>query len=220
MGKKSKANDNFNLKGVDFNFFRSLANCGHISKSDYRNYIAPLSNAKDKISYMDSRVDKYIEKGFIKTVADPRTKETHYKFTKEGEKFIRNYQFGKDKPILYFQKAAQYPYHDSKIAEKYFSLTLEQQKSWVNETELKIEFKNYIDELKSTDYNKAHNLEERYSSDYKGEDKISVPDGKWVTETGTEICWEAQTNSYGELDLIAKENFTSVMHYEIEFSTK
>lgn len=219
MSKKSKV-DNFNLKGVDFNFFRSLANCGHISKSDYRNYIAPLSNAKDKISYMDNRVDKYIEKGFIKPVADPRTKETHYKFTEKGEKFIRNYQFGKDKPISYFQKPSQYPYHDSKIAEKYFSLSLEQQKNWTNETELKIEFKNYINELKNTDIAKALDLEERYSSNYKGADKISIPDGKWVSETGTEICWEAQTNSYGELDLVAKENFTTTMHYEIEFSSK
>lgn len=220
MSKKS--NTNFNLKGIDIYFFRSLANCGHISQSDYRNYIAPLSNAKEgnKISYMDNRVNKYIEAGFIKPVADPRTGQTHYKYTEKGENFIRNSNFTKEKPILYFQKAAQYPYHDSKIAEKYFSLTLEQQKSWVNETELKIEFKNYINELKNTDIDKATNLEERYSSSYKGEDKISVPDGKWVTETGIEICWEAQTNSYSELDLIAKENFTTTMHYEIEFSTK
>lgn len=175
----------------------SISRCGHVSHNQLKNYIA------------DSRIKNYCRDNLVtKEVFNKSNGEqlVGYKLTAEGRSFVeKNYGFKE-------HQVAQSLNHDLGISNKYFSLAEQEQSSWKTETELRNQLEEEINKLREQDYERFKELEEQLEKR-----EISVADCSYTTESGVEIVYEVVTNSYGQAEIQAKENYATVMNKEIEY---
>lgn len=174
----------------------SISRCGHVGHEQLKNYIA------------DSRIKNYVRDGLVeKEVFNKSNGEqlVGYKLTSDGRRFVeKNYGFDK-------HQVAQSLSHDLGISDKYFSLTEQEQSSWRTETELRDQLQEHIDNLRNSEVDRWHELTEMMEKR-----EISVPDCSYV-QGGVTTTYEVVTNSYGRVELQAKEEYGNVMNISIEY---
>lgn len=176
----------------------SVSRCGHVTHSQLKNFVA------------DSRIKNYVRDGYMTKEVFTKPNGTTmegYKLTRQGREFVeKNYGF-KD------HQHSQSINHDLGISNKYFSLTEEQRETWRTETELRNEFEKQLNNLYKIDYDRYTEIREQLDNR-----EISMPDCSYITEQGVEVAFEVITNSYGILELQAKERYIEItkMAYETE----
>lgn len=170
----------------------SISRTGHVRESELKNFIA------------DKRISNYVKDNLVtKEVFNKNNGEqlVAYKLTKEG-KLLLEREWG-----VKNHYNAQSINHDLGISNKYFSLPDEKRESWKTETELRQEFEEKLQEIKSVDFDRYEEINKMLE-----EKLISTPDGAYISETGIETYFEVITNSYGQTDIEAKERFVEIMN--------
>lgn len=159
----------------------------------------------------DKRIRNFEKQGLFEKVSYRNGKskqlEHCYKLTSAGQKF---YDLREVKEHSYYQSVS--PQHDIAIADKYFSLQEYEQKSWMTEGEIRNAFYKYIEELRERGEDlRAQELVNAYNSR-----KLSAVDAVYETEQGVRIAYEVVTNSYGQTEIQAKEDFADIMKLRFE----
>lgn len=170
----------------------SISKCGHVRESELKNFIA------------DKRISNYVKDNLVtKEVFNKNNGEqlVAYKLTKQGKQLIEKEWGVKN------HYNAQSVNHDLGISNKYFLLPDEKRESWKTETELRQEFEEKLQEIKSVDFDRYEEINKRLE-----EKLISTPDGAYISETGIETYFEVITNSYGQMEIEAKEKFVEIMN--------
>lgn len=180
-----------NINNRDIKAFNALSRCGHVQRE---NLLTCISK---------SRIENYQKEGLITKdvhVSNKNETTTAYKLTDKGlDLAIKHTDV--DRPYQ-----AQSVVHDCQIADKYFSLTKEEQETWKTETQLRDEFNEKLEQLREQDYSRYQELQEQYQSR-----EISMPDGSYTSEMGVEVFYESVTNNYGQAELEAKERAVEVL---------
>ena len=177
----------------------SISKCGHVKESQLKNFIA---NKRISNYVKDNLVTKEVfnKNNGIQLVA--------YKLTKEGKNLLEKEWGVKN------HYNAQSINHDLGISNKYFSLNEVQRESWRTETELRQAFEERLEEIKIENFDRYKEINKML-----GDKLISTPDCLYQSEIGIETCFEVTTNSYGEVELEAKENFVEIMNIK-EYETE
>lgn len=174
----------------------SLSKCGHCTNEQLKNYVA------------DTRIKHYVYDGYVKKEVFNKNNGEQiigYKLTNAGRKLLEN-EWGIKNHYI-----AQSINHDIGIANKYFNLSEEQKETWKTETELRHEFIERLEEIKHEDHSRYEELNNMLE-----ERQISIPDASYEIENGIEVCYEVITNSYGQDEILAKENYIEVMNVKYE----
>ena len=169
----------------------AMGNCGYVTRDQLK-----------ECGITDGRIKNYLHDGYTKA----GDKSLGYKLTDKGKELLSK-NYGKD--VTY---NAQSEKHDLGIAEKYFSLNQDQRDTWKNESELREEFSDKLQELRDHGEEELADLyEEMYQSH-----EISMCDGSYQDENGVETYYEIITNNYGEAEMMAKEALAQIMRVEYE----
>lgn len=202
MSKTKSSIKKFQLK--DVRSFRTLSNCGHCS----RDQLLSIKGMSDK------RINNYIKDGIIKKDInyDKNTKSNieAYKLTDYGRTFI-NKNFG-----ISHHYVPQSINHDLEITNKYLSLTEKEQSTFKNETVLKNEFYQLIEQYRNEPYIDKDGTELYYDdlwNRYHNGD-FSCVDCCYTSESGQVVTYEVETNSYREQQIVAKIEFCNFMNME------
>lgn len=189
-----------NLYNRDRLALTSISKCGHVRESELKNFIA------------DKRINNYVKDNLVtREVFNKNNGEqlVAYKLTKEGKKLLEREWGVKN------HYNAQSINHDLGISNKYFSLSEDKRETWKTETELRQELEGKLQEIKTIDYERYQEINRMLE-----EKLISTPDGAYIDkETGIETYFEVITNSYGQIEIEAKERFIEIMDiksYEME----
>lgn len=181
--------------------FRALSRVGHCSQKQLKS-----------CGLTPTRIKNYCLDGYVEKVKYNLTTkgETAYKLTELGKQTCME-QFGCK--ALYH---AQSPNHDMDLANKYFSLTHEEQDTVKTETELRWELESKIEELKQEEETRQQAEEwERMLQEHK----ISAPDFAYTTtveEREITIAYETITSNYNQEQIVAKEVAAEILNYELE----
>ena len=178
----------------DKNALTAMSKCGYCTKDHLKNYVT------------DRRIGSYLKTGLITKetiVSNQNVKTTGYKLTSDGKKLLEK-QYG----ITNHYKA-QSVYHDTKLADRYFSLTEKERESWRTETELRQELYNKLEEMREQDANRYYEKLEELR-----EGQISIPDCAYTTEQGVEVIYEVVTTNYGAEELEAKSQAVEILKEE------
>lgn len=100
---------------------------------------------------------------------------------------------------------AQSPTHDLCIAERYLSLSPEEQDIWQTETEVRDRLEQQIQA--------SHDLD---AEDALRSGKLSAPDAVYQSQDGTEVAFEVVTNNYSMTDIQAKMGAAELLHCSFE----
>lgn len=188
---QEKEEDNFKIRYVDKQAFKSLYICGHVREDQLLTLIKP------------NRIKTYQERGWIKSVKSSDGKSSAFKFTKKGRDYVSKH-LGWDN--AYIPKSLE---HDSILNNKFFSLTPAERESAKSETEVRNELMEKAffvndDPQKTKDYIKF--LEEQTSP-------VDFVYETTDQETGEiySVGVEGVTPSYSSEDRQMKHNFAH--HY-------
>lgn len=177
----------------DMKALGALARCGHASHEQLKEYV------KDK------RLTTYQRAGLVARVPYNRPGSgegrTCYRLTTAGREFCRQ--------ELHFTAMyqPQSVAHDMGIADRYFSLSLQERDSWQTETQVRNMYAQHMDNLRDQGQEElAQSLLDRLQA---GE--VSPPDAIYTTEGGEQIVLEVTTNNYGEAEISEKIEFTAAL---------
>jgi hypothetical protein len=152
----------------------------------------------------DRRVTNFVRDGYIEKVPfiDKKSKniEFAYRLTDKGKTLCSN-----QLQVESFYRSSS-AIHDLALADKYFTIDKDLRDSWITESQWRGRFEEYLNDLHNKDCDR---WEELY--DQLKEGLISPPDGGYVNGEGVEIALEVITSSYGEAELLAKENFVQTL---------
>ena len=202
MSKRKSSIKKFQLK--DEKSFKTLSNCGHATKDQ----LLSIKGMSEK------RIDNYVKDGLIKKDINFNKKTNSnieaYRLTDYGRNFInKNFNINHN----YVPQSIE---HDLAITNKYLSLTEKEQDSFKNETVLKNEFYQTIEQYRDEPY-KTQNGELLYYNDlweryHNG--SFSSVDCCYTSESGQIITYEVETDSYREQHIVAKIEFCNFMKME------
>ena len=179
---------------------KTLANVGYLTK---RMLIDNLNIADRRITNFQR--DNYIEKCSVVNKKS-KTVTYAYRLTEKGHKYARE-----QLNINYFYRSSSAA-HDITLAKTYFALNAEEQGTWKTENQLRDQFLESLEKMRDRD---SEHYEQLYA---KWEEReISTVDALYTTEEGAEIGLEIVTDSYGNAEIEAKEEFCSVMDLEPNF---
>lgn len=179
-----------NLNYRDIQAIKSLGRCGYVTHNQLNNFLK------------DNRISNYCKEGLIKKDVfnnHNNNSTVAYKLTEKGKDLA--IQNGVNKPYM-----AQSIGHDQKIADKYFSLKIEERETWKTETEIREKFLEELERIREQDQGRAYRIAEELR-----DRQISMPDCSYTTETGVEVYFESVTNNYGEAELEAKERAIEIL---------
>lgn len=188
--------------------FTAFSNCGHCTREQLLNNIKGMSN---------KRIDGYIKAGYIaKSICNKKNENIiAYKLTDSGRNYIKNAH------QITHNYVPQNPYHDKALSEKYFSLSDSERASWKNETVLKNELKDFLEENRYNIFvfkSAYSEEEERYSGDELqqryDEGEISVVDCSYTSDEGIIVSYEIETNHYHQAEIKAKIEYCSITNTE------
>jgi hypothetical protein len=166
-------------------------------------YLSP-DQLKDNLGIADRRVTNFGRDGYIEKVPfiDKKSKNSAfaYRLTDKGKTLCSN-----QLQIESFYRSSS-AIHDLALADKYFTVEKDLRDSWITESQWRSRFEEYLADLHNKDCDR---WEELY--DLMKEGLISPPDGGYITREGVEIALEVITSSYGETELLAKENFVQTL---------
>lgn len=191
MGTYHKVDKITQLFERDRQALTAMGDCGYLS----RDHIHQCGVA-------DGRLKNYIHDDYVKA----GDKGLGYQLTDKGKDLLES-KWGMDKTYN-----AQSENHDLAIADKYLALSQYERDTWKNETELREDFENKLEELRDQGQEElAKTYEEMYH-----DHTISMCDGAYTNSEGIEVYYEIITNNYGEAELMAKEAIVQIMGVEYE----
>lgn len=163
-----------------------------------------LDHDQMKIFLREKRISGYLKDGLIQREIDSKPgKESSdrvcYKLTKAGHEFCRQ------KLGMEYTYHAQSPTHDLRIAERYLSLSPEEQDTWQTETEIRDRLEQQIQA--------THDLN---AEDSLRSGKLSAPDAVYRSQDGTEVAFEVVTSNYSMADIQAKIDAAKLLHCSYE----
>ena len=158
---------------------------------------------KELLNLTDSRITTLCKLGYVQKCKNLNNSDI-IRCTDKGRKFISKLPSFENRRAYVSSFA---PEHNIKLAYIYASLSYEQQLHWATEHELAGMYRDRLDELRYTDYDRWKELIDR---------PWSPADGGLVSEAGElEQAIEVITNHYGDLEV--KETFAQVMSSPIEY---
>lgn len=178
------------IKAKDKHSFRALTKTGYMRREHFKS-----------LKVNNARIKQYENLGYIKR--EVFRGEEGFKLTSEGHKFAKN-ELG-----LENHYHTQSFHHDIAIADKYFELTYAERETFKNETEIRLELEQKIEELKETDRDRAYELEQKLS-----DKSISCVDCVYKTVEGVVVGYEVTTANYTQEQIEAKIEFCEVMQIE------
>lgn len=165
----------------DTRAFTALSKVGYLKPEHFK-----------ELHISDKRLNQYQKEGLLdnKTYYNQREGkvETSYYLTSKGQKYVSQNLAIK---TFYHSNSAS---HDSKLADKYFSLTQEERDTWVSEVDLRLAYP----EL---------NPSQGYSP----------TDAQYTATTGTTTCVEVVTQNYSKEMIQQKIDFTTQINAQHEF---
>ena len=187
------------FKARDKDFNRCLSHAGYVRKTQ------AIEMGMNK-----SRLNTYKAEGYIDRmyVYDKLTKmdEECFFLTDKGRNLVTD-MMGIDS--FYRSNGVK---HDARLAEEYQKLTLEQQRSWLTEKDLREVFQDRMQELRDQGHGlKAMELERKMKSGL-----ISPGDGAYVGLDGQVMIIEIITGNYGKVEIQAKEDFAQAVGGKIQ----
>ena len=175
-----------NPRKPDIKVCTSLAICGHVHYEQIKGI------------WTDKRIRRFEEEGLIEKVEHVTKKETivAYKLTESGARYVRKYIYDE---AIYKSKSIK---HDLGMADKYFSLSDDEQKTVRTESELRKEL--------DTMYARSEITKEEYEN-------ASCVDFSYVSDsTGIEVGFEVITSNYTKEEITAKETYCSIVSMTFE----
>lgn len=168
--------------------YNLLLNCRHV-----------LSEHLREVGVSQNRINSYLKEKLIERV-DIQNNSV-YRLTDKGYK-----QFDKMLGAENMRYHSQSPEHDIALAQRYIETLREYpQMRWQNEEDLKAMRRDMIAECRERgDFSRMEKLE-----------MSSVPD--CVIHTNISICFDIVTDSYGNADLVSKEEFAECLELECKF---
>lgn len=194
MGRGRKSSYINKLTSKDHGMLRAFANVG---------YLTPTA-LKEKLDIADRRVAGYERDGYIQKVIylnkDSKNGEYAYRLTNKGKDLCSN-KVG----VESFYRSSSVN-HDNALASYYNNISLKEKESWGTESQAREQFREFLEQIKVKDYYKYEEIGQRWEQGL-----ISPPDGFYTTEQGTIMAIEVVTNSYGQVEIEAKQEFCSLM---------
>ena len=171
-------------------------------------YLSP-NQLKGNLGIADRRVTNFGRDGYIEKVPfmDKRSRNAvfAYRLTDKGKTLCSN-----QLQIESFYRSSS-AIHDLALADKYFTVEKDLRDNWITESQWRIRFEEYLNDLHNKDCDRWEELYEQLK-----EGLISPPDGGYVSREGIEIALEVVTSSYGETELQSKENFVQTLEVEYD----
>jgi len=182
------------LTSKDQAFLKSLRCVGYLNQNHIKNHVG----------LTDKRVQNFERDGYVERCAylNRQTKEMEHvwRLTDKGKELASTQM---NLSNFYRSSSAR---HDLALADKYFSLPEADREHWLTEGDLRDMLKERIEKLQEQgELARADQLREMLQ-----DRTISVPDGACVK--GEQIfAYEIVTNSYGEAELQAKQEYVQEM---------
>lgn len=182
-GRKKQYVKTFTSKDKDM--LRAFRNCGRLSED----------HLKENLSMSDRRVVNFQRDGYVEKarLLNRKTKEMDavYQLTEKGRSAVESYL---NLTHCYRSNSGR---HDLGVADRYLSLTKDEQSTWQTEGELR----------------------ETYQQKYGTlPDNFSATDGAYIAENGRFISFEVVTRNYGQVEIQAKENFAAALGMQLEMT--
>lgn len=188
MSRKAKGQNLNKIMMKDIRFLEGLNNCGRFKEEHLQHFNIPTSRASKMVW------DGYIQK---KTDVDGNS---CWNITKEGREVLAR-ETGESVSAYKAQGANDRYYHDFKMADLYcfnFGVSHDDEKEWINETELRSMWDEHLQEKKMSDpdeYDRLSKLD------------VSPPDGAIRMPDGRIEAVEAISRWYTEEMISAKMTF-------------
>lgn len=187
------------LKAKDKDFVRGLSHCGRMTREQ-----------AEGIGMNPTRLHNFQKDGYV---------ERTYSFDRSKREYVESfYLTNKGRSFATAELGVESFYrsngtnHDIALVGEYQKLSLDEQRSWMTENELRDMFKERLQELRDEGQElRAMELEQKLQ-----EGLISPSDGGYVTSEGKIIVIEVVTKHYGPAEIQAKEEFAQVMGAELQ----
>ena len=179
MAKAEKINK---LLNRDYPVFEALRCVGHLSEDQLLNDLGIARN----------RIERYVATGWVKKDIHNTTdgeRIVSYTPTRKGFELMREKLEYRD---IYKPQSVE---HDVELAKCYFSLSQEERKSWITETQQQRELKELYNDLRMEDPQQAQEYR-----DY------SACDGGYINEEGEVCLIEIVTSTYTKAMIDSKHS--------------
>lgn len=183
------------LTTKDEKMLRAFRNCGRLSEAHLKK---SLGMAAKRI--LNFQRDGYLDKATYLNLSNRKT-ELVYELTEKGKVFVES-----QLRLSHFYKSRS-TQHDLSVADKYLSITPEEQESWKTESELRQASLSHIINVGSESLQRKIDLEEK---------RISITDGAYTNKNGIVIAVEVVTSHYKPAEIEAKMAFSNMMGYDLE----
>jgi len=162
--------------------------------------------------WRDKRIKSYLKDGLLAKdrVSSPGHREKAricYKLTTAGRELCRK-ELGMENMYR-----AQSPVHDLALADRYFTLTKEEQASWRTETEVKNQLEEHLHQMRQDPIEAL--WANRIQQDWE-QGKLSMPDAVYTNAEGIEVAFEVVTNHYGRAEIEAKQTVANLLDLKYE----
>lgn len=164
----------------------------------------------DNLNIADRRITNFQRDNYIQKCSmidkDNKSITWVYRLSGKGQKYARE-----QLNINYFYRSSS-AQHDLVLAKTYFALNSAEQETWKTENQLRDEFLEALEQMRDRN-------DENYEQLYKQweEREISTVDASYVNGQGEQVGLEIVTDSYGNAEIEAKEEFCNVMDLEPKF---
>lgn len=162
--------------------------------------------------WRDKRISSYMKDGLLQKdrVSKPGHREEDrvcYKLTTAGRELCRK-ELGMENMYR-----AQSPVHDLALADRYFTLTQEEQASWRTETEVRNQLEEHLNDMRQDHVEAllANQIREEWE-----QGKLSMPDAVYTNAEGIEVAFEVVTNHYGKAEIEAKQTVATILELKYE----
>lgn len=186
------------LKAKDKDFIRTLSHAGRMTREQ-----------AGEIDVNKTRLLSFKHDGYI---------DRTYSFDKSQKTFVESFYltekgrlFATDNLNVHTFYRSNGVSHDIALAGQYQKLSLEEQRSWKTENELRDMFKDKLNELRDQGQElRAMDLENKLQQGL-----LSPGDGGYISDSGSLVVIEIVTKHYGADEIQAKEGFAQVLGAEI-----
>ena len=182
------------LKARDKDFVRTLAHAGRMTREQATDI------GMNQTRLRNFKADGYIERTYSYDKAQKDYVESFH-LTEKGKSFVTT-ELGVDS--FYRSNGIA---HDVALAGEYGKLSLDEQRGWLTENDLRALFQEKMQELRDQgDELRAMDLTNKLQ-----EGLLSPGDGGYISESGSIVVMEVVTKHYGPDEIQAKEQFAQTL---------
>lgn len=187
----AKAEPITKLLNRDYPVMEAMRAVGHLTEK----------HLKEDLGIAHNRIERYVASGWFK-------KDIHN--TAEGERIVsytptkKGFEYMREELHYSDIYKPQSVLHDLELADRYFSLSEEQRKTWITETQQQRELKELYEQLKQDDPDQARELQD-----------FSACDGGYINDQGEVCLIEIITSTYTQSMIQAKHSCAALYgsHY-------